>query len=196
MKSKRVMMIAGMIVALGATSLPAAPGGGTVVTNFLTRIDQVAGSVDDGVTNNYFSAYTYDDPSGVAQGSVSTTSYNYLTSVYSYIFCSGPAYANAVSVNPGNGNSSVNVTLDPASPSCYSYNVAAPVTISVAGRADGTSDYHSAGTYKQTHLGVTWKGNYQYDQYQSAFNGTNGFGSGPFSGYSYTQRNSQRTQVK
>ena len=196
MRIKSMMMVGGMMAAFVATSLYAAPGGGTVVTHFQSRNEGVWGQAWNGPDYSSFSVSTWDDMNGVAQGSGSAYAYNSATSTYRWISCSGPAYANAVSVSHASGNASANITLDPASPSCSSNNVAGPITISVTGRSNGASDYHSNGTYKQTYNGVNYKGNYQYDEYSSDFNGTGGFASGPFTGSSYAQRNTQRTQVK
>src|SRR6476660_5610699 len=125
----KIRFIAALVLVAGlvAGSLYSAPGLGAQVTQFLTRNDTVSGVSDDGTTS--FVASSYDGMNGVAQGELQVTHFDNITG-YSFIHCFGTAYANSVSVNSGNGNSSVNATLDPAAPACFAFpNGSAPVTI-------------------------------------------------------------------
>lgn len=187
------MTVAAVLVAPAAYS---APGGGAVVTHFLTRSAFVFGSAYVGNVYTYFGGQAYDDLQGVAQGSVWSESDDYNTYTYSYISCSGPAYANAVSVKT-NGSSTVNATLDPASPDCYSYNVFAPITVTADGQADGNYANSNNGNGKYTYGRTTYKYNNKSDEWSQTFSDAdNGFYSGTFTGYASISQNNNRTQVK
>lgn len=189
------MTVAAVLVAPAAYS---APGGGAVVTHFLTKNVYVYGYYYDGNINTGFSAQVYDDLTGVAQGYVSSYSYDYNSGIYSYISCSGPAYGNAVSVSPNAGTSTVNATLDPASPDCYNqYNVFAPITVTADGQADGNYAGSSNGNGKQTYGGTTYKYNSKSDERSQTFSdANNGFYSGTFTGSAYISQYTQRQKVK
>ena len=145
----------------------------------------------------YFAAQAYDDMNGVPQGSVYAETFDYNTSQDTYISCSGPAYAKVLSLIQGNGKSSINATLDPTSPDCYSFYVYAPVTMDLAGQFDGNYRNSENGTGKQTYGGgVNYNYNFQNDDFSETFTGTNGFYSGTFTGYAYTQHYTNRQQVK
>jgi hypothetical protein len=116
--------------------------------------------------------------------------------MFHYISCSGPDYANSVSVKPTSGDSSVNATFNPTSPGCYGYNVFAPVTISVTGQFNGIYQDSQTGIDKSTSNGTSFKSNFTSDFFTETFTGTIGFASGPFSGNANTSRRNERTQVK
>jgi hypothetical protein len=191
----RFVAVLALVTCLLAGSLYSVPGNGTEVTQFLTRIDRAAGSTVVGTISTDFTANTYDDLKGVAQGDVTITSIDYAAGTFSFISCSGPAYA-SVSVDANNGDSSVNATLDPASPSCPNkFNVFAPVTISVTGQFNGMDQDSQTGTDKSTSNGTSFKSNIKMDAFSETFTGTVGVASGPFSGNASTTRRNDRTRV-
>lgn len=190
-------LVASMTVAavLVAPSAYCAPGGGTQVTHYLTRQAYVSGYANVGNTYNYFSGQVYDDMNGVAQGSVYSQSYDDNTYTYSFISCSGPAYANAVSVK-GNGRSAVNATLDPNSPDCYSYNLFAPITVTADGQFDGNYASSNNGNGKSTYGGATYKYNTKSDSWSQTFTADNGFYSGTYTGDASIYQNNERQRLK
>lgn len=188
------MTVAAVLVTPTAYS---APGGGAVVTKFLTQNDYVYGYYFDGNINADFSAQVYDDMNGVAQGSVYSSYYDYNTGIYSYISCSGPAYANAVSVKSNESSSTINATLDPASPDCYSYNVFAPITVTANGQFDGNYSSSNHGNGKETYLGTNYKYNSKSSNWSQTFSDAdNGFYSGTYTGGAYKSQNIGRQKVK
>ena len=174
-----------------------APSHGTQVTKFLSFLESAYGYYDDGVGSYaVFQAVAYDDFSGQRQGWATVYGYDSNTSSDYSIRCSGPAYANVVSVNKINGDSSINATLDPSSGDCSNYNVSAPVTLNVAGKYDGNDRYSTNGTGKGTYYGANYKYNSQYDSFGETFTGTNGFYTGTFTGGAGTERRTERQKVK
>src|ERR1051326_1020548 len=117
MKKIRFFAVLVLVTGLIAGSLYSAGGNGTEVTQFLSRNEMVLGSKSVGTKNTSFSAGIFDDLKGVAQGHAEVSSNDLSTGTFDFISCSGPAYANIVSVNI-HGDSSVNVMLDPLAPGC------------------------------------------------------------------------------
>jgi phage gp45-like len=126
---------------------------------------------------------------------VYSDSLDFDTYTYSHISCSGPAYANAVSVKV-NGSSTVNATLDPASPDCESLNVFAKITVTADGQFDGNYAYSGNGNVKETFVGSTNKYNNKSDNWSQTFSADNGFYSGTFTGYADMQQINNRQKVK
>ncbi len=189
------MTVAAVLVAPTAYS---APGGGAVVTKFLTQSEYVYGFYYDSNSNidTGFSAQVYDDMNGVAQGSVYSYYSDYNTGNYSFIYCSGSAYVNAVSVK-SNDSSTINATLDPASPDCDSYNVFAPITVAVNGQYDGNYSSSNHGNGKATYLGTNSKYNFKNSYWSQTFSdANNGFYSGTYTGEAYIGQNIDRQKVK
>ena len=107
---------------LAFAASPFQTGQGTVNTKFKSTFNSAGGCSNNNTLTSCFSAYSYDDLSGVPQGSISVDTFSSDYSSYSSIYCSGPAYAGIVSTNQGNGNTTVKATLNPSDPSCSSYN--------------------------------------------------------------------------
>jgi hypothetical protein len=187
------MAFAAVLVAPTAYS---APGGGTQVTHFLTRLASFYGRALVGSISYFFSGQVYDDMTGAAQGYVYSEHYDDNTDNFGYIYCGGPAYANAVTVKGNGGSSSINATLDPASPDCDSYNVLAPLTVTANGQFDGNYSESSNGISTSTFGGTTYKYNTKSDVLSQTFSADNGFYSGTFTGNAYIGQNTNRTQVK
>jgi hypothetical protein len=113
------------------------------------------------------------------------------------IACYGSAYVNAISVNPVNGNTSIQATLDPLDPSCSNYNWdSGTVTINLSGSYP-EGGYRNSADSKSTIFsnGTTHKLNYKSDLFQQTFTGfITGF-NGPWSGEAGTYRNIDRELV-
>lgn len=196
------MKIPYLLASIVATALVAsplaysAPSHGAQVTHFNSFNVNAYGCFDNYPSYTCFYANAYDDfYSGQRQGDVAVYGYDVTYSYYD-IRCSGPAYANVVSVNRGNGNSSINATLDPSSDDCSNYNVSAPVTLNVAGKYDGNYRYSYNGTGKETYYGVNYKYNSQNDYFGETFIGTNGFYTGTFTGNAFIEHRTERQKVK
>jgi hypothetical protein len=187
------MAVAGVLVAPTAYSAPGGEGG---VTHFLTRSASVSGYAQDGNIYYYFGGQSYDDLHGVAQGYVYSERYDTNNGTNSYINCSGPAYANAVSVS-GGGRSTVDATLDPANTNdCYSWNVPEKIMITVDGQADGNYANSNNGNGKTTAGGITHKYNSKYDEWSETFSAHNGFYQGTFAGGASINQYNNRTKEK
>jgi hypothetical protein len=192
----RFVAVLVMVTCLLAGSLYSVPGNPTEATQFLSRHDQVIGQKFVDNTNTFFIANTHDDLKGVAQGDVTISSEDNSTGRFHSISCSGPAYANILSVNKVSGDVSVNATLNPASPGCFSSTDFAPVTVSISGQFNGILQTSQTGIATNTSDGMSFKSNVSTDFFTETFTGTVGFASGPFSGNATTTRSNQRTRVK
>ena len=109
------------------------------------------------------------------------------------IFCTGPEYAQTVSVNPQTGESSVNATLDPSAPSCVGSMTGPAFTISLSGTAaKGTynSSSSAASRFEDGKL-VGRAQSKQIDYPVTTLTGSIGFLSGTFNGAATTVRFTQ-----
>jgi hypothetical protein len=191
-----------LVTGLLAGSLYSAAGNGTQVTPILSRGDMVTGSKSVGTKQTSFQAGTFDDLQGVGQGNAMVTNQDFSNGTFDFISCSGPAYGNIVSVAKSNGDTSVNVTLDPLAPGCFATpSVTAPVTIAITGRFNGLFQTSSNGTGKTTFFNGTSftsiMGNLSTDTFSETFTGTLGsIASGPFDGNASTSRNYNLIRVK
>lgn len=171
---------------------------GTVNTKFRTALNYASGCSPFTSSSSCFTANTYDNLDGVLQGFIAIDTYSSDYSEYSLIACSGPAYANIVSVNQANGNTSVKATLNPSDPSCYTYNwKAGTVTVNLSGiYTDGGNRSSNTGQSAGYYNGRTYKYNYRTDSFDETFTGSiTGFTT-PFIGSASTSRTSNFEQVK
>ena len=83
----RFVVVLVLVTCLLAGSLYSIPGNGTQVTQFLNRSDRAAGSKVVGTIYTDFTANTYDDLKGVAQGDVTISSIDFAAGT----FTSSPA---------------------------------------------------------------------------------------------------------
>jgi len=169
-----------------------APGGSVLVTQYRSYLEGAYGGIGDGYSvQTVFWAFIYDDSGNVAQGDVGVQQYDWINYTSWSITCTGPAYASAVDVNEGNGNSFVNVVLDPASPDCVSENVNAPITIALSGRADGYYINSSRGHGMYQEGGHIVKYDQTDAEYSEVFDGT----VGEWSGFGGTAQAGQRREL-
>lgn len=196
----KIRHLAACVIAAAIVAVPAsgAPGRGMQVARFFTYFDDARGFVWGDSLLLWFFAQRSDDIYSGPYGYVEADAYDLNTGVWSAIVCGGPAYANALSVSPTNGDTSVNATLDPASPDCWDLygNITSPITMALSGRADGS--YHDSRHGNGSTQSGTEKYRYNttHEQFGEIFDGSNGFAFATFSGASVTERNIQLQQVK
>lgn len=178
-----LVLVTGLLVG----SLYSAPSG-LQIEHFKFKKDAVSGFKNDGPNSISFQAESRDDINGY----VSVISFNNITGMLNFLI-SCPSGPTSVSVNPGTGNSSVNATLDPAAPGCFSMNVSAPVTITLTGQPDGSFHDSGNGNGMSTSFGISSKFNSSQDIFGETFTGTVGSASGSFSGDAEAIRYNNRT---
>lgn len=181
-------------VALGAssTAFSAPPLGGSPVTKFGTTTDYAQGSVCVSGACSGFAAET-KDANGVLTGTVEA--YYLAGPALTFLYCQGPEYANVVSVNPGNGATTVNATLDPSAPGCTG-NYGATLHVSFTGTPDGSYSSTNSGDGKSEVPGLTQTYRFYGAVFSEAFTGTNGFMTGVMPGTALSNRITDITKVK
>ncbi|MGZ8934769.1 MAG: hypothetical protein ACXW04_07695 [Methylobacter sp.] len=187
-----------MAAVVASTSASSFPGNGAQVVNFKTyNYNPYGAFCDDSNICNFFSAWSYDDNSGPQAGvSVETYDLN-LSQTVASISCSGLSFANAVSVNQGNGNTSIDATLDPSDTNnCQSYNVSASVTVNLVGQFDDVYHYSISGKSNSTYYGSNVKSNSKYDHWSEIFTGTTGLYTGSINGYADVWLSTDSQRVK
>jgi hypothetical protein len=133
------------------------------------------------------------DANGVLTGTVGA---HYLVGpTLTFLYCEGPEYANIISVNPGNGATTVNATLDPSAPSCTG-NYGATLHVRVTGTPDGGYSSTDSGDGKSEVLGSTHRYRFYGVAFSETFTGTNGFITGVMPGTVLSNRNTDITKVK
>lgn len=196
MKKTIISGMVAMAAVVASSSVYSVPGGnGTQVSHYKNISDRVEGGICDGDICANFTAYTFDDSTGL-QGTVLVDSYDSVTSESMFISCSGPAFANAVSVNKTKGTSSVYATLNPLDTSCVSVNVSASITVDLTGQYDGYAKFSNHGNGNSIIDGVNYKYNFQGDTFTVISTGTTGLYTGTLPGQAETYRYTELTKVK
>lgn len=194
--------LAACVIASSLVASPlalAAPGGQTYNLKYKTALSVVnLGAEINGVQYS-LSANSFDDMDGVQQGSIFVSRFGIdpASGFFSYNFmqCSGPAFANIVTVSKTSGAATVNAVLDPANPSCFAFNSTA-LTISITGAPTGSYARSDAGTTTFQYVGAMEKASFQSDSFDENFAGTIGYYTGAFSGNAETAKITQRVRVK
>ena len=181
-------------IALGAssTAFSAPPFGGSPVTKYDSTRDYAAGTV---CVSGACSGFTAEkkDANGELTGTVGA---HYLVGgILTFLYCEGPEYANIISVNPGNGATTVNATLDPSAPGCTG-NYGATLHLSVTGTPDGSYSSTESGDGKSEVPGSTHRYRFYGAAFGETFTGTNGFIVGVMPGTALSNRNTDITKVK
>lgn len=91
------------------------------------------------------------------------------------IACTGPAYANAVSVDKNSGAVAIKSSLDPTSPDCFTFgeSLSDVIEVNLVGKFDGNARRSESGAAKVTVYGVNYKMNFQCDFFfTEIFSGT------------------------
>ena len=187
-------------ITIGTSSLAfAAPGGQALVTKYKTMSVSVNLQAEVGTVNYSLSAQNYDDMDGVQQGIVAVQRYGFDPVAGFFIggvTCSGPDFANTVTVNRSNGVSSVRVLLDPSAPGCTGFNASA-VTIAISGVPIGNYNKSETGSATINYGGGSIdKTSFQSDYFDETFSGSIGDYSGAFSGNAETAKVTSRTRLK
>jgi hypothetical protein len=178
-----------------ASSALAAPLGFTQATHMHANIAQAAGTVSSGGVDYSFQAKSYVDFDGSRAGFVYVDSFSF-ASGFQFVTCTGPEFANVVSMNQSTGSVTVNGTLDLANPNCYAVNYSgAALTLQLSGQPDGSYRNSQGGTGTETINGTVAKYNFQSDEFGEVFTGSTGMYTGTFTGRGYTGRSINRTQV-
>ncbi|MGK6310017.1 hypothetical protein [Variovorax sp. DT-64] len=181
-------------IALGAssTAFSAPPLGGSPVTKHHTTRDYAQGAVCVSGACSGFIAET-KDANGVLTGTVEA--YYLAGPTLTYLHCEGPEYANILSINPGNGATTVNATLDPSAPGCTG-TYGATLHLSFTGTPDGTYSSTTSGDGKSEVPGSTHRYRFNEHVFSEAFTGTNGFITGVMPGTALSHRITNITKVK
>lgn len=177
----------------------AAPGGQTLNVKYKTSLAVVNFGTDINGVQYSLSANSFDDMDGVAQGSIFVSRFGFDPTLgyfsYNFMQCSGPAFANIVTVNKTSGAATVNAVLDPANPSCFAFNSTA-VTISITGAPTGSYARSDSGTTTFQYVGAMEKASFQSDSFDVNFSGTIGYYTGAFTGNAETAKITQRVRVR
>ncbi|KWT96957.1 MULTISPECIES: hypothetical protein [unclassified Variovorax] len=183
------------ILALAIGAAPVASGAPSDVTKLRrTQLQAQGGSCDAAGNCSEFSVWIYEDLEGVTQGVVSS-SYRTPSTTLSYVTCRGPAYANAASLNPGNGRITLSATLNPSSADCSSFN-ASTVVINLTGNPDGTVHTMTEGTSRTELPSLKESYSFRTEMFGESFVGTNGYTTGSFGGWAEAMRTSESTKAK
>jgi hypothetical protein len=189
------LVAAASTLALAIGAAPPASGAPSDVTKLKrSQLQAQGGSCDAAGNCSEFSVWIYEDLDGVTQGVVSS-SYRSASTTLSFVTCRGPAYANAASLNPGNGRSTVNATLNPSSADCNSFN-ASTVVIDLTGNPDGTVHTTTEGTSKGELPDLKESYSFRTEMFGESFVGTNGYTTGSFGGWAEAMRTSESTKTK
>jgi hypothetical protein len=141
-----------------------------------------------------FIAKSYTDADGSRAGFVSIDGDG---AVFQFINCTGPEFADAVTVNQSTGVVTVNAMVDPQSPNCFAFYVSGPtLTLRFSGRPDGNERAAESGAGRRQNFGEIVKFNFQSDVFSEVFTGTTGLYIGAFTGRATSVRRSERTRIK
>ena len=180
---KHAYLIAASIITTAMPACPLAygdPGHGAMVTNVVktrsyTHSAQGRGSGQP-FTEWFFSAQSYDDLTGRPQGSIYVSFSDYFGDFHWQISCTGPAYANVVSVNKTTGETSIKAVLDATnSADCTPDGAPSSVSVAIVGKFDGNYRATDLGAGKSTESGVNYAYATRCDTFGETFSGTIGF---------------------
>lgn len=193
--SKQVLGLLALAVSLGVTmSTHAAPPDRSQLNR--THNNFLSASTCVGYTCEYIETYQTEDSLGTLTGWIQVQLLDYTIGFLLTIYCSGPEYANVVSLNMANGTSRLNAFLDPSVPNCSSTNVGSPVTLSLVGQADGIYRNISRGTSVLEFAGVKYVQEYVVALYSEIFYGNGAFLAGPLTGQVGENKVTDRQRVK
>ena len=187
-----------MIATAGVSSLAlGAPPHGAQATHTRANVAQAAGTASSGGVDYSFQAQAFIDVDGSLAGSVYVESFGG-SPAFQFISCSGPEFANVVSMNQSTGAVTVNAALDRTNPNCFSFpdSSGPSMTLKLSGQPDGSYRNAQSGTGTEQISGSTFKYNFQSDEFGESFIGSTGFYTGTFSGRALSARSTNRTQVK
>jgi hypothetical protein len=182
-----------LLAALGVSPLVHAAPQGVKPTHFKAAIVTAAGSASAAEGDYSFEAKSYIDIDGTRAGSVSMESFS---AFYSFVTCTGPEFANAVTMNQSTGAVTVAADIDPSNPNCYAVNFSSgPLKLRISGAANSDERISESGTGTRQSFGTTDKYNFQSDTFSETFSGSTGMYTGVFSGRATSSRSTNRTKV-
>jgi hypothetical protein len=184
------LIVTGLFMAGAALSAQAAKPSSHLQIDFA----EAAGSVSTPQGDYSFTAKSYTDADGSRMGSVFVDGFG---AAFQFINCTGPEFADAVTMNQSTGIVSVNATVDPSNPNCFAFNISGPaLTLKFAGRPDGNERVSESGAGTRQNFAETVKFNFQSDAYSEVFTGTTGMYTGVFTGRATSMRSTNRTRIK
>lgn len=183
-----------LLAALGVSPLVQAAPQGIKPAHSKAAIVEAAGFASAAGNDYSFLAKSYIDIDGTRAGFVSVESY---TPGYSFVTCTGPEFANAVTMNQSTGAVTVSADIDPSNPNCYAVNYSSgPLTLRISGVPNSDERISESGTGTHQNFGTIEKYNFQSDSFSETFTGSTGMYTGVFSGRAASSRSTNRTKAQ
>jgi hypothetical protein len=184
----------GLVIAGAALSAHSAPPAAKQVSHLHLNFAEAAGFASTPQGEYSFTAKSYTDVDGSRAGFVSIDGNG---AVFQFINCTGPEFADAVTMNPSTGAVTVNATVDPSNPNCFAFNVSGPaLTLRFSGQPDGNERVSESGAGTRQNFSEIVKFNFQSDAFSELFTGTTGLYTGAFTGRATSSRSNERTRTK
>lgn len=186
----------GIVTACALPLAHAQPAARTQTNQLRAAIAEAAGFATTLQGDYSFNAKSYVDFDGSRAGSVFIDSFAFPGGL-SFISCTGPEFANAVTMNQSTGVVTVDALIDPSSPNCFAFNyTGAPLALRFAGKPDGNERVSENGNGTQQLFSETFKFNFQSDSFSETFSGSTGLYTGVFTGRATYSRSTNRIKVK
>ncbi len=125
----------GIVIAGAALSAHSAPPAAKPFSHLQIDFAEAAGYASTPQGDYSFIAKSYTDFDGSRGGFVSIDGFG---ASYQFINCTGPEFADAVTMNASTGAVTVNAMVDPLNPNCFAFNFDGPaLTLRFSGPARG-----------------------------------------------------------
>jgi hypothetical protein len=184
----------GIVIAGAALSAHSAPPAAKQASHLHTDFAEAAGFASTPQGEYSFTAKSYTEVDGSRAGSISIDGYG---AVFQFINCTGPEFANAVTMNQSTGIVTVNAMVDPQNPNCFAFNASGPaLTLKFSGRPDGNERVSESGAGTRQNFSEIVKFNFQSDTFSELFTGSTGLYTGAFTGRATSVRSTERTKTK
>jgi hypothetical protein len=184
----------GIVIAGAALSAHSAPPAAKPFRHLQIDFAEAAGYASTPQGDYSFIAKSYTDFDGSRAGFVSIDGFG---ATVQFINCTGPEFADAVTMNPSTGAVSVNALVDPLNPNCFAFNISGPaLTLRFSGQPDGNERVSESGAGTRQNFSETIKFNFQSDAFSEVFSGTTGLYTGVFTGRATSVRSTERTRIK
>jgi hypothetical protein len=187
-------IVTGIVIAGAALSAHSAAPAAKQASHLHLDFAEAAGYASTPQGEYSFTAKSYTDADGSRAGFVSIDGYG---AVFQFINCTGPEFADAVTMNQSTGVVTVNAMVDPSNPNCFAFNVSGPaLTLKFSGKPDGNERVSESGAGTRQNFGEIVKFNFQSDAFGEVFTGTTGLYTGAFTGRATSVRSNERTRTK
>lgn len=184
----------GIVIAGAALSAHSAPPAAKQASHLHLDFAEAAGYASTPQGEYSFTAKSYTDADGSRAGFVSIDGDG---AVFQFINCTGPEFADAVTMNQSTGVVTVNAMVDPSNPNCSAFNVSGPaLTLKFSGKPDGNERVSESGAGTRQNFGEIVQFNFQSDAFGEVFTGTTGLYTGAFTGRATSVRSTGRTRTK